>query len=160
MSLLCFSTVGTSTKYESYRTIILVIFWILLRWSSRMKDLCRAKRWNKVMSVFAARCRVSIVAQLEHAGLQINIEWSSLNLGHVFIPKFISLAQIVPGPVEPYGAESCPKTPVISFPFFPGVFAPADVYSGKTFVEKNLQNDISSLESRWLRCGQNICHKR
>ena len=30
--------------------------------------------------------------------------------------EYIPLAQVVPGPVEPYSAESWPKTPIISFP--------------------------------------------
>ena len=33
--------------------------------------------------------------------------------GAWFITKFISLAQVVPGPVWPYSAESWPKTPFI-----------------------------------------------
>ena len=35
--------------------------------------------------------------------------------GARFITKFISLAQVVRGPVQPYSAESWPKTP--PFPF-------------------------------------------
>ena len=49
------------------------------------------------------------VAQWQCAGLPVNMSRDQ------FITKFISLAQVVSGPVQSYSAELWPKTPFLSF---------------------------------------------